>query len=62
MDDCQIIISKKTFEKLLNQPTLRDQFAMAALTGLVSKYGSGDYMNASTIVYSYADAMLKARE
>ena len=41
-------------------PTLRDQFAMAALTSLLRIEG---YMmrDRSRIAYEYADAMLKAR-
>jgi hypothetical protein len=47
------------------QNTLRDQFAMAALTGIVACYR--DHEGAETIpdrckkAYEYADAMLKAR-
>lgn len=44
------------------QPTLRDQFAMAALVGLAS--GNGFYSPCDIAKYSYmaADAMLKERE
>jgi len=50
--------------------TLRDEFAMAALTGIVAKipfaeYEVGDYVEsydaASRGAYEYADAMLEAR-
>ena len=42
-------------------PTLRDQFAMAALTGLV--FGRKDNVNTfAEEAYKIADAMLKARE
>lgn len=42
--------------------TLRDQFAMAALTGIASRDGmsSADYM--SRLAYELADAMLEARK
>jgi len=42
---------------------LRDQFAMAALTGLLNSGGmSGDPLEDAAEAYEYADAMLKARE
>ena len=56
-----------------NAPTLRDQFAMAAMQALLSnpeysisrddaaKYGSGDAVTAH-YAYSQADAMLEARK
>ena len=42
--------------------TLRDQFAMAALTGIASRDGmsSADYM--SRLAYELADAMLETRK
>ena len=42
--------------------TLRDQFAMSALTGIASRDGmsSADYM--SRLAYELADAMLEARK
>ena len=55
-------------------PTLRDQFAMAALTGLTNYSGGGYYVDerAKTLfpklqahvalAYAFADAMLLARE
>lgn len=47
------------------QPTLRDQFAMAALTGMcaapVDCY-SGTKAEIARWAYEQADAMLKARE
>jgi len=40
--------------------TIRDQFAMAALTGyLAGEYATPD--DAAEMSYKYADAMLKAR-
>lgn len=42
---------------------LRDQFAMAALTGLLSKSGpTTNFSNDARNAYFYADAMLKQRE
>lgn len=46
-------------------PALRDQFAMAALTGMLAEDYSTTDLNPSEIAsdaYGYADAMLKARE
>lgn len=47
-------------------PTLRDQFAMAALTGLVSQSNgtafSSDKESGATWAYDMAQAMMKARE
>ncbi len=42
-------------------PTLRDQFAMAALTGLLAYQGPVTEPNDTKYVYKYADAMLAAR-
>jgi len=43
--------------------TLRDQFAMAALTGLLANPDAAKYSNDRTeVAYELADAMLKARE
>lgn len=49
------------------QPTLRDQFAMAALTGMMSAANSeGEWTHcissASELAYRAADAMLEARD
>ena len=50
-----------------DQPTLRDQFAMAALTGILMNSFMGQQAaespaKASTWAYEYADAMLEARK
>jgi hypothetical protein len=47
------------------KPTLRDQFAMAALTGLIADTDTEyDYAlkEIPVLAYDYADEMLKARE
>ena len=45
------------------QPTLRDQFAMAALTGILSDPELNQPMHHLVkIAYNYADAMLEARD
>ena len=41
--------------------TLRDQFAMAAMTGLLSDPTSSGPKGCATAAYLYADAMLEAR-
>jgi len=60
-----------TIEKLMEvyvergkKERLRDEFAMAALTGLLAKYGLGEAEPESMAAdsYAYADAMLRARE
>ena len=44
-------------------PSLRDQFAMAALAGLCADgYGYGEFEELASISYKYADAMLEARK
>lgn len=42
--------------------TLRDQFAMAALTGLLSDPTSSGHDGCAKAAYLYADAMMKARK
>lgn len=45
------------------QPTLRDQFAMAALQGiLAADNNDGSMLDISIKCYQFADAMMKARE
>lgn len=57
--------------QLLGGIPLRDQFAMAALTGLLAKGGNGCDVHPAhathglqlpKLAYAYADAMLKARQ
>lgn len=48
-------------------PTLRDQFAMAALTGIFANPSYTDFVEMdclidSEVAYQYADAMLEARK
>lgn len=42
--------------------TLRDQFAMAALTGMIADPNGPDYRSVSKKSYEMADAMLEARK
>jgi hypothetical protein len=48
--------------QLRETATLRDQFAMAALTGLLANPDAAKYKDRAEVAYNYADAMLKARE
>ena len=51
--------------ELQSKPDLRDQFAMAALTGLVvANYGKKDIdpMDVASWAYGIADAMMEARK
>ena len=43
------------------RPTLRDQFAMAALTGLLADPASSGPEGCARVAYAYADAILKER-
>lgn len=57
---------RKEYETPPETPTLRDRFAMAALTGLIAGASyvaiAPDPASISRASYTYADAMLKARE
>jgi hypothetical protein len=49
--------------KRAGESLLRDQFAMAALTGLLANPDAAKYSKDRTeVAYEFADAMLKARE
>jgi hypothetical protein len=53
----------KAFIKRDEQPTLRDKFAMAALTGIISNPSwDGNLDKSVKIAYIIADAMLAARK
>ena len=43
-------------------PTIRDCFAMYALTAIIMRPGAIDYDLDTRTAYKYADAMIKARE
>jgi hypothetical protein len=46
----------------MEQKTLRDEFAMAALTGMVAYSGYGNFTDFASISFKYADAMMEERE
>jgi hypothetical protein len=47
---------------VVEQVTLRDQFAMAALTGLISRAPDFMFPDLSQKAYRFADSMLEARK
>lgn len=49
----------ETFVEIVS---LRDQFAMAALTAVITAEESSEPKTAAKYAYEYADAMLKARK
>lgn len=50
------------FTPMPEMPTLRDQFAMAALSGLLSDPSSSGPKGSAQAAYEYADAMIEARK
>ena len=74
LKDChnKLITMKREQEKMDGfKEKLRDEFAMAALEGLLAKHSStvewvldeeADYIRYAKRAYKYADAMLTARE
>ena len=64
--DVDLIEANKRLQGEVRQlhQTLRDQFAMAALTGLMANYGNdiGSDEDRARWSYEQADAMMKARE
>ena len=49
-------------QTVVEQVTMRDQFAMAALTGLISRAPDFMFPDLSQKAYRFADAMLEARK
>lgn len=54
------VLVKETVEQIEAQ-LLRDEFAKAALTGLLSHYGDRDEKYTTSICYHFADEVLKER-
>jgi hypothetical protein len=52
-------------QRLLDRPSLRDQFAMAALTGTITRsatyFGIEEFSSFAAWSYEIADEMMKAR-
>jgi len=53
---------RKALSQQQNASTLRDQFAMAALTGLIADPNGADYQLAPKKAYQLADLMMEARK
>jgi hypothetical protein len=53
---------RKALSQQQNASTLRDQFAMAALTGLLANPDAAKYKDRAEVAYNYADAMMEARK
>jgi hypothetical protein len=47
---------------LVEVPTMRDQFAMAALIGGLAGRKQGDRVEWAKVAYEFADAMIEARK
>ena len=63
--ECRRLLAKQYFltgRETPQPPTLRDQFAMAALAGMLSSDRWRGGQDTAVLAYEYADAMLKARE
>jgi len=63
------IVNEDGYQRLVTTPismsetlTLRDQFAMAALTGMIADASGPDYRYIPQKAYQIADAMLEARK
>lgn len=55
----QLLTSPKM---MITQKTLRDEFAMAALTGILAKHDNILPETVAEIAFSYADYMMEARK
>lgn len=57
----EMVRSQKEFREHFMPASLRDQFAMAALAGLLADPSSGGPETTARAAYKYADAMLAER-
>ena len=62
MTEQTVTLTASEYVIFLQQTTLRDQFAMAALTGLISRARDFMFPDLSQKAYRFADAMLEARK
>ena len=60
MSEATVTLTAREYAEILLTLTLRDQFAMAALTGMLAANYSGDRVAKSA--YQIADYMLEARK
>jgi len=61
---CLEIENAELRRQLADRPTLRDQFAMAALPVVFERYGAAqfDFQLQATKAYAVADAMMEVRD
>lgn len=62
MTEHTVTLTAEEDARFLMQTTLRDQFAMAALTGLLSDPECGAWGKIAEYAYTMADLMLEARK
>ena len=64
MTEQTVTLTASEYVIFLQQTTLRDQFAMAALTGFMGSgdCATGNHDAAARLAYRFADAMLEARK
>jgi len=63
MTEKLITLSGRDYALLIAKPTLRDQFAMAALTGLLANSSDrSSFVDIAVWAYQTADYMIKVRE
>ena len=63
MAEHTVTLTAEEYARFLMQTTLRDQFAMAALTGLLAnERNDGTAEAIANVCYKAADAMLEARK
>lgn len=62
MAEDQTTIPMKQYLLMIEKANLRDQFAMAALSGIMSRNNFPPTVSKAEIAYQLADAMLEARK
>jgi len=64
MTEHTVTLTAEEYARFLMQTTLRDQFAMAALTGFMGSgdCATGNHDATARLAYRFADAMLEARK
>ena len=64
MTEQTVTLTAREYAIFLQQTTLRDQFAMAALTGFMGSgdCATGNHDAAARLAYRFADAMLEERK
>ena len=64
MTEQTVTLTASEYVIFLQQTTLRDQFAMAALTGFMGSgdCATGNHDATARLAYRFADAMLEARK